>query len=179
MRCKQANEMMSEWLDQRLDAPDIARLEAHLAECETCQQAWQAMQSVDSLLSDAAQTMVSPPVRMRVQVMARLSRRDRARRALLGGTTLTIGGVALALVSLSPVLMYAFQLIGLAPAIITGGPETLRQLITHWSTSVQTLLIVGRNLALPLALAGLCTLVVAVVANGVWIGSLRRARAAK
>jgi len=177
MRCRQASEMMSERLDGRLDGTEITHLEDHLTACSACRAEWHKMQALDRLFA-SAQT-VQPPVRVRVHVMTRLSRRDRARRAIFGGTTLTLGTVALSLIILAPILVGLLQTTGIAPALISGGPATLVQLQTAWGAAGRTLVILTKQLAIPLAFVGLCGLVVAVVLNGLWIGTLRRLRATR
>jgi len=113
-----------------------------------------------------------------VQVMARLSRREQARRAIIGGTALALGTVALALLALAPVLLGLLDATGIAPALISGGPETLAQLLALLRTLGHTLLVLAEKFVIPLALLGLCSLVIAVVLNSLWIGAVRRLRAA-
>jgi len=174
MECKHASRMMSARLDGYLESADIARLEDHLNGCGTCQAEWQSLQALDNLLSVAP--MLRAPVRVRVQVMARLSRRDRARRAIIGGTALTLGTVALALLALAPALLGLLNASGIAPALISGGPETVTQLLLFLGTMGRTLLIVIEKLALPLVSLMMCSLVFALAVNGIWMGAIRRLR---
>ena len=177
MRCRQASEMMSERLDGRLDDTKITHLENHLTACSACRAEWHKMQALDRLFA-SAQT-VQPPVRVRVHVMTRLSRRDRARRAIFGGTTLTLGTVALSMIVLAPILIGLLQTTGVAPALISGGPATLAQLQAAWGAVGRTLMVLTRQLAIPLAFVGLCRLAVALVLNGLWIGAVRHLRATR
>jgi len=175
MRCQQAGEMMSERLDDRLDSEEVALLEEHLAACDTCRSAWQKMQALDLLFASAP--MVQPPVRMRVQVMERLSRRDRAYRAILGGTTLSLGTVALSLILLAPILIGLLETTGFAQALVSGGPATAAQLLGAWRAAGRALLVLIERFAAPLAVASLCGLVMALTLNGLWIGVVRRLHA--
>jgi predicted anti-sigma-YlaC factor YlaD len=177
MHCRQASEMMSIRLDGRIDDADSALLDEHLAECEECQAEWQRVQAIDRLLSSAP--MVQAPVRVRVQVMTRLERRDKARRALVGGTALTLGTVALAALAITPLLLGLFNVTGIAPALIHGGPKTISHLAGYGGTMGRTYLGVVGDLIIPLAVVGLCGLVSAVVLNGIWIGLMRRLRASR
>ena len=177
MRCEQASEMMSEWLDGRLDDAEVAVLEDHLSRCSECQAEWGRLQALNTLLSAAA--MVRPPVRMRVQVMARLSRRDQARRAIIGGTALGLGTVALAFLALAPVILGLLDAAGVAPALISGGPATVAQLLTVTGTMGRTLLVLAESFALPLACLILGSLAVALALNRLWVGAVRRVRAAR
>lgn len=177
MHCKQASEMMSVRLDGRINDAESALLDEHLATCETCQVEWQRLQAVDRLLSTAP--MVPAPVRVRVQVMARLERRDKARRALVGGTALTLGTVALAVLAVTPLLLGLFNASGIAPALIHGGPKTVSQLAGYGETMGRTYLETAASLIIPLVVLGLCGLVSALVLNGIWIGAMRRLRVSR
>jgi predicted anti-sigma-YlaC factor YlaD len=170
MQCKQASEMMSLHLDGRLDSAEGALLDDHLAECEMCQVEWQSLQALDSLLASAV--TIAAPVRVRVQVMTRLERRDKARRVIIGGTTLALGSVALALLGL-------FDAVGIAPALIRGGPTTLLHLLGAGETLGRTYVGLIGSLIIPLAILGLCGVTTALALNGLWIGALRRLRASR
>ncbi len=174
MNCKQASKMMSMRLDDRLDSTEIALLEEHLTGCSACQTEWHSLQALDSLLFSAP--MVQPSVRMRVQVMTRLNRREQARRAIIGGTTLTLGTVALALLALAPAILGLLNATGIAPALIAGGPETFVQLMTFISTIGRALLVLIEKFALPLTSIGMCSLVTALALNSLWVGTMRRLR---
>jgi hypothetical protein len=113
---------------------------------------------------------------MRVQVMTRLNRREQARRAIIGGTTLTLGTVALALLAIAPAILGLLNATGIAPALIAGGPETFAQLMTFMSTIGRALLLLMKRFALPLTSVGMCSLVSALVLNSVWVGAVRRLR---
>ncbi len=174
MNCKQANKMLSMRLDDRLDSEAVALLENHLAGCSACQAEWHSLQMLDSLLSSVP--MVQPSVRMRVQVMARLNRRDQARRAIIGGTTLTLGTVALALLTLAPAILTLLNATGIAPALISGGPETAVQLVTFTGTMGRTLWVLAEQFVLPLVSLGMCSLVMALALNRLWMRVVRRPR---
>lgn len=174
MNCKQASKMMSMRLDDRLDDVEIMHLEDHITGCSACQTEWHHLQALDNLLFSAP--MVRPPVRMRVQVVARLSRREQARRAIIGGTTLTLGTVTLALLALAPALFGLLNATGIAPALIVGGPETVAQLMIFLGTIGRALLVLIEKFALPLASLGMCSLVTALALNSLWIGAVRRLR---
>ncbi len=172
MQCKQASEMMSARLDGRLDRKETALLETHLADCSACRVEWQKMQALDRLLSSAP--MVEAPVRVRVQVMTRLGRRDQARRAIIGGTTLTLGTVALALLVAAPVLLGLLNVTGIVPALIYGGPKTLSSLLGAGQAMGHTYASLAAKLVVPLAVLTLCGMATMLVLNGIWIGAMRR-----
>jgi len=176
MRCEQAGKMMSARLDGRLDSTEVTLLEDHLVECGACQAEWHRLQALDGLLASAP--MVRAPVRLRVQVMARLSRREKARRAIIGGTALTLGTVALALLALAPLLLGLLDVTGIAPALISGGPETIAQLLAVMGTVGRALLVLAEKFAAPLAFLGLFSLTLALALNRLWIGAVRYLRAA-
>jgi predicted anti-sigma-YlaC factor YlaD len=177
MQCKQASEMMSLRLDGRLGNTEAALLDAHLAECAACQAEWQSLQALDSLLASAV--TIEAPVRVRVQVMTRLERRDKARRAIIGGTALSLGTVALALLLMAPVLLGLLDAVGIAPALIRGGPMTLLHLLGAGETLGRTYIGLIGSLIIPLAILGLCGMTSALALNGLWIGAMRRLRASR
>ena len=172
MRCEQAGEMMSARLDGRLDNVDATLLAEHVAECPACQAEWRRLQTLDHLLASAP--MVPAPVSLRVLVSARLSRREQARRAIIGGTALALGTVALALLALAPILLGLLDATGIAPALVSGGPQTVAQLRALLGTAGRTLLVVAGNFAIPLALLSLFSLAIALALNRLWIGAVRR-----
>jgi anti-sigma factor RsiW len=175
MQCKHASQLMSARLDGRLDSTERALLEDHVATCGTCQAEWRKMQRLDQLLGAAP--MVEPPVRLRVQVMARLSRRDQARRAVAGGTALILGTVALALLLVAPTLIALVSVSGFAPALASGGPATIAQLLTFLRATGRALLVVLEQFAAPLAFLIVCGLVLTVTLNSLWIDAVRHVRA--
>lgn len=177
MRCKQAGQMMSERLDDRLDSAAIALLDEHLAVCDACRAEWRGLQSLDALF--AAASVMPAPLRVRVQVMTRLARRDQARRALVGGTALGLGAVSLALLTLGTILFGLLGATGILPALLGGGPATLAQLFAFLGSMSRALLALLETFALPLSLLGLCGLMTALTLNGLWIGALRRVRATR
>jgi predicted anti-sigma-YlaC factor YlaD len=176
MRCEQASEMMSARLDGRLDSTEIALLEKHLAGCSACQAEWRRLQALDGLLASAS--MVRAPAPLRVLVLARLSRRDQARRAIVGGTALALATAALALLALAPALLGLLDATGIAPALVSGGPATVVQLMAMVGTMGHAMLVSAEKLAVPLAVLSLCGLVVALALNGLLMGAVRRVRAA-
>jgi predicted anti-sigma-YlaC factor YlaD len=174
MRCEQAGEMMSARLDGRLDDVDAALLAEHVAECPACQAEWHRLQALDHLLASAP--MVPAPVSLRVLVLARLGRREQARRAIIGGTALALGTVALALLALAPILLGLLDATGIAPALVSGGPQTVAQLRALLGTAGRTLLVMAEKFAIPLALLSLFSLAIALALNRLWMGAVRRLR---
>jgi len=166
--------MMSARLDGRLDSAKITLLEDHLVVCSVCQAEWRRLQALDRLLASAP--MVRAPARLRVQVMARLGRREQARRAIIGGTALALGTVALALLVLAPLLLGLLDAMGIVPALVSGGPETIAQLLALVGVVGRALLVLAERLAVPLAFLSVCSLVMALVLNGLWVGAVRRLR---
>ncbi len=175
MHCEKIGEMMSARLDGCLDSAEAAILENHLAACDTCQTAWRKMQTLDRLFASAS--MARAPTRLRVQVIARINRREQARRTLIGGAALVLGTVALALLVLAPLPLGLLKTLGITPALISGGPETLAQLLSFLNALAHTLLVLVDQFAVPLVFLGLCSLGAALVLNGLWIGTMRRLRA--
>jgi len=166
--------MMSARLDGRLESAEVALLEDHLSACSVCQAEWHSLQELDFLFASAP--MVQAPVRVRVQVMTRLDRRGQARRAIVGGTTLALGTVALALLALAPVLLGLLSAMGIVPALVSGGPATITQLLAFLGTMGRALLVLAEKFVVPLAFMGLCSLAVVLALNSLWVGAVRRLR---
>jgi anti-sigma factor RsiW len=168
---------MSARLDGELDATELSLLEEHLALCPVCRAEWTHMQALDRLLASAP--LIEAPVRVRVHVMTQLERRDQARRAIIGGTTLTLGTVALALLVLAPALLGLLRAMDVAPVLLRGGPATVTQAVNAWTIMGRAFVGVLERFALPLAAVGLCGLTTALLLNGLWIGAVRRLRASQ
>lgn len=177
MHCGQASETMSARLDGRLDGTEAAALEKHLASCNACQTEWARMQAVHQLL--VAAPMAQAPVRVRVYVMTRLSRRDRARRAIIGGTALSLGSIAVGAIILAPLMLGVLRVTGVAPALAAGGPTTLSHILGAWETMGRTLGLLARQFAVPLISLSLCMLAGALMVNCLWIGAVRQLRASR
>lgn len=177
MRCQQASRIMPARLDDSLSGAEAARLEDHLAVCSACRAEWERMQAVDRLLGSAV--TVQAPTNLRARVMARIARREQARRAILGGTALVLGTSALGLLVLTPLILGLLENIGLAPALISGGPQTVVQLLALLSALSHTVLALLDQFAGPLAVLGLCSLLIALVLNAVLVGTMRRLRPAR
>lgn len=66
MKCSQAQEWMSEKLDQVLDASRTARLDGHLQSCPTCRKEWDDLRQSWELLGALPELEPSPLFRARV-----------------------------------------------------------------------------------------------------------------
>jgi predicted anti-sigma-YlaC factor YlaD len=176
MHCEQAGEMMSARLDGRLGSAEMALLEEHLVGCGACRAEWRRLQALNHLLVSTPK--VRAPAHLCVRVMARLRRREQARRAIIGGTTLTLGTVALALLALAPLLLHLLDTTGIAPALVRGGPETIVQLLALLEAIGRALLVLVDKCAVPLISLSLFSLMIALALNRLWVGAVRRARAA-
>jgi len=177
MRCEQADQMMSARLDGRLDHTTAGLLDDHLATCRACRAEWRRLQALDRLLTSAP--MAQAPVRLRVQVMTRLNRREQARRAIIGGTALALGTVALALLALAPLLVGLLDAAGIAPALISAGPQTLAQLLVSLGTTGRAFLLLIEKFAVPLAFLGTCSLALALALNSLWVKAVRYSRSTR
>ncbi len=175
MHCEQIGEMMSARLDGCLDGTEMAILDDHLVACDACQVAWHKMQTLDRLFASAP-TMRAPSL-LRVQVIARINRREQARQTFIGGAALVLGTVALALLVLAPLPFGLLKTLGITPALVSGGPETLAQILSFLNALAHTLLVLVEQFAVPLVFLGLSSLGAALVLNGLWIGAMRRLRA--
>jgi len=177
MRCRQASHLMTACLDGRLDQAEIMRLEEHLAVCGTCQAEWQRVSVVDQLFKSAPSR--SAPAHLHAQVMTRIHRRDQARRAIVGGLALALGATAVALLVFVPVALEVLKNVGIAPALLVGGMETVTQLLVLLNALSRTLFVLLDQFAGPLAILSLGSLLTALALNGLWILTMRRLRVAR
>jgi len=176
MNCEQAGEMLSEWLDGRLDAAEYERLERHLDGCATCTGQRDALQPIDRLLASAP--LAQAPRSLRARTMARLEQQGRTRHAVIGGLALTLGVATLALLFLAPLLPSLLGLQSLWHTISQGGPQTMDQLLTLGRTAGRAGLVSLRNMSVPLGLVSLFGFLFAVGLNGLWLGILYKLRTA-
>jgi predicted anti-sigma-YlaC factor YlaD len=165
---------MAARLDGRLDDTQIADLEEHMAMCRACRADWQRMSAVDQLFRSASS--VAAPPDLHIQVTARVSRREEARRAVAGGLALALGAAALALLTLTPIALGLLGNVGAAPALLIGGMETITQLLLLLEAVSRMLLVLLDRFAVPLILLGLGSFTVALALNGLWIAAMRRLR---
>lgn len=172
MHCTRASEMMSLRLDGRLSSVEMALLDEHLAGCTACQTEWEGLYRLHCMLDSAP--MIQAPVHLRVNVLSRLEQRDRARRVIIGGTALALGTATLALLMLAPALLGLLNTTSIAPAMLSGGPETAAHVLSACETLGRTLIVLCRNAVIPLALLGLCGLTMVLILNGLWIALVHR-----
>ena len=177
MRCEHVGEMMSARLDGRLASAAGDALEDHLAACSSCRGERDALWSVDQFL--AAAPMVAAPADLRIRVLARVERRQRARQALVGGVTLAMGTAALALLTLAPVLLGLMNASSILPMWEGGGREAVGLVISLLGTAARTGAVLLRAFALPVTGVAFCVLVLTVMLNGLWLGALYRLRVAR
>lgn len=174
MRCEQARRLMSARLDQHLDRTELSRLRDHMASCGACRAEWQKMEALDHLFRSAP-VWDAPPY-LHVRVMSRIERREQARRAIFGGVALVIGAATLALLVLMPFALGLLDNLGIGPALVAGGLETITQLLVLFEVLSRTLLILLNQFAVPLAILGAVSLLMALMLNGLWLVTIRKLR---
>jgi anti-sigma factor RsiW len=164
-------------LDGRLDRATITELEEHLARCSTCRAEWQKIYAVDQLLRSAP--LRSAPSHLHAQVLARIDRREQARRAIVGSLALALGVTTVALLTLVPIALGLLENLGVAPALLIGGVETVTQFLNLVAVLSRALFVLVDQFAVPLSILVLCSLTIALVLNGLWIAIMRRLRTAR
>lgn len=172
MRCERARRMMSARLDGHLDRTEITRLRDHLASCGVCRAEWQKMEALDQLFRSAP--IRDAPPNLHVRVTSRIERRDQLQRAIVGGVALTTGAATLALLALVPFALNLLGNLGIGPALLMGGLETVTQVLAFFDALSRMLLTLLDQFALPLAILGVGGLLLALVLNGLWIVAMRR-----
>ncbi len=117
-------EKISLLLDDELSAAETTELQAHLTDCHTCQQAYQAMQQVDTIFREGAKVMVTPAAGFVQRFETRLVQR----RAHNGGHLwLGLGTLLLGTLSLSVITGL------MVSAFISAGVNTMGvSLLYHW-----------------------------------------------
>ena len=174
MRCEQARRMMSARLDGSLDPTEMSRLRDHMASCAACQVEWEKMEALDQLFKSAP--MRDAPPYLRIRVTSRIERRDRARRAIVGGMALALGTATLTVLVLAPFALGLLDNLGFGPALVVGGMETVTQLLVLLNALSRALIVLLDQFARPLAILGIGSLLMALVLNGLWIVTIRRLR---
>lgn len=174
MKTEHVVEWMMQALDAELDPGHQAEMEAHLAQCGSCQAEWARLQALEQLLGGAP--TLQPSAGFAGRVMAGLDRRRRAQRIALGGFALTLGAVAAAILTLGP----TFLAMPSMTERLLSFSETTGLLVTGLANTVGTILnslwLTFQALArptLPMALGGL---LLVVAANLMWLGLMRQLR---
>lgn len=174
MRCKQAGRMMSARLDGHIDQKEASRLRDHMASCGPCQIKWQKMEALDRLLRSAP--IWDAPPHLHIRVTSRIERRERARRTVVGGTALVVGVTTLALLVFVPFALGLLDNLGIGPALVTGGLETITQLLVLFHALSRTLAILLDQFTVPLAILGAGSLLMALTLSGLWVVTIRKLR---
>ena len=173
-----STEHVLEWimqsLDGELDPVHQAEMEDHLAQCDSCQAEWARMQALERLLREAP--TLQPSVGFTSRVMSGLDRRRRVRRVAVGGLALATAGVAVAILTLIPTVVampsMAERLVSFSETgglLMTGMGNIIGTILKSFWLTFQML----ARPALPTALGGL---LLAVAANLLWLGLMRRFR---
>ena len=100
MKCTQAQEWMSEKLDQSLDAQRTSQLNGHLLRCESCRKEWEDLRESWDLLGSLPELQPSPLFRAQVWEKIRQDKVPAAGWSLrrwLGGLSLSLAGLAFCL----------------------------------------------------------------------------------
>ena len=129
MRCPEASERMSEYLDKRLTASEEMSLMAHIGECGRCQQEWAMLQRVSGVL--ASPPLIAPPPGFATRFQRRLVRRRVNRRVLRALPVYAVATVALIMMIGSYLSGSIVWDMALAPSLIT---STVRVLVHFGST---------------------------------------------
>ena len=95
-------------------------------------------------------------------------------RGLLGGVGLALGSAAVSGVVILPLALRALGLLGIAPALIGGLPDTAAHVLPSIGSVGRAATLVAGEIAVPLAVVALCGLVAILTVNVVWLGVLRR-----
>lgn len=172
MGCEQALEWMMETLDRDLDPAGRAVMEDHLAHCADCRAEWDRLQALEWLLRDAP--TVRPPTGFAGRVLARLDRRQRLKRVFLGGMALSAGAAIIAFLMLAPAVWTLSGLTDGLLALSDVGRAMIGRLADATATVLSSLWLTAGALAFPALSLAFCGLAMALVANLLWLGFVRR-----
>jgi hypothetical protein len=92
----------------------------------------------------------------------------------MGGLTLALGTTTLALLLLAPFALGLLNNLGIAPALLVGGVETVTQLLFLVDALGRLLFVLLDRFAQPLAVLSFGSLLVALALNGLWIRTVRK-----
>jgi len=121
MLCQNASELLSKQLDCSLSEAERSELDAHLSECEQCQDKAIVIRHMDSIYSRVKPAQ--PPPEFANKVMVRIHRRNLWHSAwhgsvtLIGISLLVIAALGALVLALSPLISSAAQYPALADAI--------------------------------------------------------------
>ena len=102
MDCEQNELWMMDELDGVLATPERQRLEAHVESCDHCRAEWDALTTLDQILTTSP--LMQPEPGFSVRVEARWERYETQRRTLLGGLILLGAAAALCLLAVPSLL---------------------------------------------------------------------------
>lgn len=172
MRCEQTQRMMSARLDGCLDRAAISSLRDHVASCSPCRAERQRMQVLDQLFRSAP--MRAAPPHLHARVAARIERQEQARRAVIGSLALTLGATTVVVMAAMPLTLGLVDNLGAVPAVLTGGLQTITQLLALFDALSRIAPIVSDRFAVTLAIISTGSLMIALVLNGLWIAAMRK-----
>ena len=172
MECERALEWMMQTLDGEPDPAGQAALEDHLSRCTDCRVEWERLQALEQLLRQ--DPMVQPPAGFAGRVMAHLDRRRRVRRVALGGLALGLGTVVAVGLLIGPSLALLPSLPSELAALFEAGKVLLPCLGEAALTFLNSLWVTASALIVPAVPLALCGLILALTANLVWLGLIRR-----
>jgi anti-sigma factor RsiW len=176
MGCEGVPEWMAQALDGDLGPKERESLENHLARCERCRVEWERLQAVERLLQGTV--MARPSAGFAGRVMAHLDRRRRLGRAFLGGLALAAGTAVVVSLTLAPALWTLPGLTNELLALSCAGDVLIGRLADAAGTMLNSLRLSAEALALPVVSLLLCGLILALVANLMWLSLIRRLRPA-
>jgi hypothetical protein len=102
MQCSERDQLFNRYLDGELSSDEASSLQAHLAECDVCCSAWEAMRWVSSSLE--SEPMASPAPGFSARVTARIEARALRQRRLYSIVGLSVAAVGLWMLALFAIL---------------------------------------------------------------------------
>jgi len=176
MECEQILNLMMQVLDGEGSPEGQATLQEHLTRCTPCRVQWEQLRALEQLLQAAPER---PSLGFAGRVMARVDRRQRTRRVVMGGFVLAVGAAVVALLLVVPPLLTLPGLFESLPTLYDVVSTMAFGLTDAASTVINSLGITAGALLVPLATLALCAVGMALAANLLWLALIRRMQPAR
>jgi len=176
MRCSEASEKISQYLDGRLTSAEEAALMAHIARCARCQQEWTMLSQLSDIL--ATPTLMTPSPDFTARLQRRLVRWQTKRKVLKGLLFFAIATVTLTVLISSYISDSVVWDLALDPSLLS---STVR-IVIHFMSTLGSLghiaiLLISALISAPTVLILLVYSIVVALVVMLWARLMSRAYA--
>ncbi len=170
MKCEEARTKMMAVLDG--EPVDQAALDAHLARCADCREAWERLAAAERLLRGIPR--LQAPAGFVGRTLARIDRKRRIRRAMLGGLALAAVAASGLALGVGTVVWDLSDLVKTLSPLLRAGLALAPRLADLAHTLIRSLYLTADALAAWFLLLAGCGLIATIGANWVWWLVVRR-----